>query len=147
MAQPFVFKLQKVLNYRRQVEEQAMMALATAQRRYQDQASLLDALKSRLARAETEFHGRSEYTPQDLWLWRTYKQAADHDVAEAEATLQWLAKELQKAREEMVTRAKDRKLLDKLKENQAKRYDQETRLAEQKDFDESSTLRFKHQDF
>lgn len=147
MAKPFHFKLDKVLDFRRQREEQAMLVLAEAQRRYRDQAARLDGLRRRLARAEAEFFGRDEYTPADMWLWRTYKQAADLDIKAAEAELQRLAKELQKARTEVIARAKDRKLLEKLKENQAKRYDQETRLAEQKEFDESSTLRFKHPDF
>ncbi len=147
MAKPFHFKLDKVLDYRRQREEQAMIALATAQRRYRDQAALLDGLKRRLERAEAEFFGRRQYSPADLWLWRTYKRAADLDIKAAEAELHRLAKELQKARQEVIARAKDRKLLEKLKENQAKRYGDKARLAEQKEFDESSTLRFRHPDF
>lgn len=146
MAKPFQFKLDKVLDYRRQQEDQAMLALAAVQRRYRDQAVRLDGLKLRLSRAEAEFFGRSEYTPADLWLWRTYKQAADRDIRIAEAQLQRLAKELQNARQEVIARAKDRKLLEKLKDNQAKRYDKEARLAEQNEFDESSTLRFRHPD-
>ncbi|EGJ49411.1 flagellar export protein FliJ [Desulfocurvibacter africanus subsp. africanus str. Walvis Bay] len=141
------FKLEKVLDFRRQREEQAMLVMAEAQRRYRDQAEFLDGLKSRLARAEAEFFSRKAYTPPDLWLWNTYKKAADFDIKLADAALQRLAKELQRARLEVIARAKDRKLLEKLKENQAKRYEQEERLAEQKEFDESSTLRFKHQDF
>lgn len=124
-----------------------MIALATAQRRYREQAARLDGLKRRLERAEAEFFGRREYSPADLWLWRTYKRAADQDIKAAEAELQRLAKELQNVRLEVIARAKDRKLLEKLKENQAKRYDNEARLAEQKEFDESSTLRFRHPDF
>lgn len=123
-----------------------MLVLAEAQRRYRDQAAHLDSLKSRLARAEADFFNRQSYTPQDMWLWRTYKKAADFDIKMADAALQRLAKELQRARQEVIARAKDRKLLEKLKDNQARRYEQEERLAEQKEFDESSTLRFKHQD-
>lgn len=123
-----------------------MLVLAEAQRRYRDQAVFLDSLKSRLARAEADFFSRQAYTPQDMWLWRTYKKAADFDIKMADMALQRLAKELQRARQEVIARAKDRKLLEKLKENQARRYEQEERLAEQKEFDESSTLRFKHKD-
>jgi len=50
------------------------------------------------------------------------------------------------AQAELIDRARDRKLLDKLKTRQAALHAKAENLAEQKEFDEMSSLRFRHQD-
>lgn len=144
MPKPFHFKLEKVLDFRKQAEEQARLALADAQRLHSEQEEVVSNVKRKLAE-----HQAKEYeklSASDLWLWRQYNEALKSDLSTAESRLKQLALNLQKARMIAVEKSKERKLLEKLKENQAEKYYEEESLKEQKEYDEMATIRFKPED-
>ncbi len=144
MPKPFHFKLEKVLDFRKQAEEQARQALADAQRLHLEQEEVVSSVKRKLAE-----HQAKEYeklSAADLWLWRQYNEALKSDLTTAENRLKQLALNLQKARMIAVEKSKERKLLEKLKENQAEKYYEEESLKEQKEYDEMATIRFKPKD-
>lgn len=62
----------------------------------------------------------------------------------AELQLNQLANKVERAREEAIAKAKDRKLLEKLKTNQAEAYVKEELLKEQKSYDEMSTILYEN---
>lgn len=140
MAKPFVFRLEKVLEYRLQLEEQAKLALARALTEHAKGEQAVRELELRL-----EEHLRKAYagdmSTNDLWLWRQYRQALEQDLVSARAELARLALKLQKARQDAVSRSKDRKLLEKLKEQQAGKHHEEQALREHKESDEMAALR------
>ncbi len=144
MAAPFVFKLEKVLEFRKQAEEQASMALTEARRLHQEQKQAVFAVEKKIVE-----HNRQKYKNLDansMWLWRQYDEALKTDLHSAKNRMKQLALNLQKCRAEAVKKSKDRKLLEKLKENQAKKYYEEEQLKEQKEYDEMATIRFKPKD-
>ena len=146
MAKPFQFKLQKVLDYRAQLEDQAKMDLARAQAAHDAQQRTVADIQRRLAaHVEQGFQdGRADaegVSPGDIWLWRQYKDALEQDLTEAKAVLGKLALKLQKARQVLVSRSKDKKLLEKLKEKQARRHHEEESQREEKEFDELAAIR------
>ncbi|CCO22816.1 flagellar export protein FliJ [Maridesulfovibrio hydrothermalis] len=145
MPKPYVFKLEKVLEFRKQAEEQASMALAQAIRLHQDQKKAVFAVEEKMAAHEKEKF--KNITANDMWLWQQYDVALKADLSTARSRLKQLALNLQKCRTEAVKKSKDRKLLEKLKENQAKKYHEEENLKEQKEYDEMATIRFKSKDF
>jgi len=145
MPKPFVFRLEKVLDYRRQLEDQARMALASAQARHKAQEEVLRDVETRLA-AHLDRGFGAKATQADIWLWMQYRQALDRDLIAARAELQRLALILQNCRQEAVLRSREKKLLEKLKDRQAKKHHVAENLAEQKEFDEMSTLRHEPQD-
>ncbi len=141
MPKPYSFKLEKILDFRKQVEEQARLALAEATRLHADQKKIVDEIEQKKIN-----HQKKEYeklSVDDLWLWRQYNEALTKDLHSAQNRLTQLALNLQRCRTEAVQKSKDRKLLEKLKENQAKKYYEEENLKEQKEYDEMATLRFK----
>ncbi|WBF68754.1 flagellar export protein FliJ [Desulfovibrio subterraneus] len=140
---PYKFKLQQVLDYRNQLEDQAKMAFTQAQQRYDAHVARVNGLRQRLAEYEPKLYQTNN--PSELWLLRNFVQALTLDVATAESRLLQLAQELNKARQNLVKKSQERKLLDKLKENQAKRHAKEERFKEQQQFDETATLRYKPQ--
>ncbi|WP_320173476.1 flagellar export protein FliJ [Maridesulfovibrio sp.] len=145
MAKPFAFKLEKVLEFREQAEEQARFALAEALRLHQEQKKKLWAVEEKIVA-----HQKKKYdnlSANDMWLWQQYDMALKEDLHAAQLRLKQLALNLQKCRAEAVTKSKDRKLLEKLKENQAKKYHEEESLKEQKEYDEMATIRFKPENF
>jgi flagellar FliJ protein len=146
MARPFSFKLQKVLDYRGLLEEQAKGALARAQAERDGQAARLadleDRHKAHLAKAAES--GRSA---NDMWLWRQYRDALEQDISRERLTLSQLEHKLHKCRQETVERSKEKKLLEKLKETQARKHNAHETAREAKENDEMATLRYEHEDF
>lgn len=145
MAKKFSFRLDRVLDLRAQLEDQARMMLARAQAEHDEQEARVEDLRNRLAEHMGK-QAEARKSSGDLWLWDNYKRALENDVAEAQVRLRELALKLQKARKEAVDRSRDRKLLEKLKETQARKHDEEEHLREQKENDEMATLRRKPSD-
>ena len=142
MAGPFRFNLQRVLEYRGQLEEQAKLALATALRAVTDQEGRIKALADEIRENERAITQKKTVTPAEMWLYRTYKERLLQDVAQARIKLEGLKNELNMRRTEAVARSKERKLLEKLKSNQAVNYAREESLKEQNGFDEMATIRY-----
>ena len=145
MSKAFRFNLQKVLDVRSQLEDQAKQALAKAQQALHAQREHLRVLRDTLADHLTAVSQAQDVTAADIWLWNNYKNRLDDDLTQGHAQEIQLAQDVQTRRMELIDRAKDRKLLEKLKETQAKRHETEQNRLEQAEFDEMATLRFRHE--
>jgi len=145
MTKPFAFKLEKVLDYREQLEEHAKAALARAREAHEAKAAFVADLEARLA-AHMDKEVESRKSANDMWLWRQYKDALGQDITIARMDLKSLELKLQRCRAEAVERSKDRKLLEKLKETQAKKHHEEQNAREEKENDEMATLRYESKD-
>lgn len=146
MPRPFRFPLQKVLEYREQLEDRARLSLARAQKTHDEQLRLVREMGVRLER-HLRKGLKKDAGANEMWLWRQYKQALEQDMAAAQARLAELALKLQKCRLDAVNKSKDRKLLEKLKQQQAARHDDEEQRKEEKENDEMAALRFRREDF
>lgn len=146
MPKKFSFKLEKVLDYRGQLEEQAKSALAAAQAKYDAQVGVVDDLVSRL-KAHMAKERESQKSTNDMWLWRQYKDALEQDISQARYRLSELELNLHKRRQEAVEKSRDKKLLEKLKQTQAKKHHEEESAREEKENDEMATIRYESKDF
>jgi len=142
---PFKFRLERVLDYRRQLEEQAKMELAKVLRER-------DLLQAKLANLEMRYDEQNwrmaeakSMTAAELWLWRTYKERLEGELEETRFAVERIEIEVARCRRQAVERAKERKLLEKLKSTQAVKYVREQNLSEQKEFDEMATIRYRPQ--
>jgi flagellar protein FliJ len=142
MPRPFRFGLQKILDVREQLEEQAKIKLSKAQAFYMEKVRAVERLRETLTEHEASLYKEERLSAADIWLWRNYKERLLLDVARAESAMLEAAKELNRCRREAVLKAKERKLLEKLKEKQAIRHAEDEKLKEQKEFDEMATLRY-----
>lgn len=147
MPRPFRFPLQKVLEYRSQLEEEAKLELAKAQHNYAKQGKIINALRSRFEEHKLSLNKKGGATADDWWLWKNYAEGLQADLKKAEERLLELAKELNKRRREAVAAARDHKLLEKLKQKQAAKHVKEEERKEQNEFDEMATIRYKPQNF
>ncbi|MBU1003228.1 MAG: flagellar export protein FliJ [Proteobacteria bacterium] len=143
----FRFSLERVLDYRRQLEDQAKMDVAKALAAHNERAQHLDKLQVKLAQHEASLYSEEAITEKDIWLWRRYFSALKDDISTAEAQLQKLAKILTEARQRLMTRSRDKKLLERLKANQEGAFRKEENLKEQRESDEMATIRFQHGSF
>lgn len=142
MAKPFHFKLQRILEYRKQVEDQAKLALAQAKHAAEAQARLLDQLEEDLRGCLDAMTSGKNMTQADLWLWTGYKKRLEFDTQEARRKFVELNQHAEKLRRELVARSTERKLLEKFRAKQAEKHVQAEQHKEQKEFDETATLRY-----
>ncbi|MBC15950.1 Flagellar export protein FliJ [Pseudodesulfovibrio profundus] len=146
MAKKFSFKLDKVLDYRAQLEDQAKAALAAAQAAHDTQQAKVHGLQSQLAK-HMDNEEKSRKSTNDMWLWRQFKTALEQDIERERMELSRLELNLHQRRQEAVDRSRDKKLLEKLKQTQAKKHHEEQSAREEKENDEMATIRFQSQDF
>ena len=140
---PFRFRLEQVRLYRKQLEEQAMQALAQAvvqrdalKNRIRALRKTLEEQRARLSRAEA-------LDAAERWLVSNYAAALKEDIASAERALKEAEEHVDLRRSELVQKAKERGLLDSLKDKQSARHLQLERQHEQRNYDETATLRYR----
>lgn len=142
MTKPYRFKLEKVLDFRRQAEDQAKLALAKAQERLEAERLALQGLLREREEREAAFAASRDWQAADLWLWEGWRKRLKLDMERCQGRIRMCETEVERARNELINRAKERKLLEKLKEKQAVRHAREAQAVEQKGYDEISTILF-----
>lgn len=140
----FRFRLQKVLEYRRQREDQAKFAFAKAKADHEAQSSLVTTLRSAIDRHEKSLYTGKKLTEGDIWLWRQYRKRLLQDLEKAEMRLMELARLMNTRRRELVERSKERKLLERLRTQQELEFRREANAREQREYDEMATIRYAH---
>ncbi|WP_165175008.1 flagellar export protein FliJ [Desulfovibrio sp. ZJ369] len=140
---PFRFAMQKVLDYREQLEEEAKVRLAEAERRLQEAQKRLDQLRGELERAADRLRDNPLMEAGERWLQEQYITGLRADVAAASLQERMMDQMAQEARKLLAARAIDKKLLEKLKERQKKHFIRAEQLQEQRFNDETATLRYK----
>jgi flagellar FliJ protein len=142
MARPFIFKLEKLLEYREQLEDQAKLALSKARQDLRTQAALVEKLEEDLQACVSSMNEIKQMTQAELWLWSGWRKRLELDKREAQARQVQLERVVEERRVDLVVKAKDRKLLEKLRAKEAIRHAQEEQRKEQNAFDETATLRY-----
>ncbi|SHN70650.1 flagellar export protein FliJ [Desulfovibrio litoralis] len=138
----FQFNLEQVLKYRVQLEEQASIQHAQAKQAHDIKKAELEELKQLLQNHEKEWSNKIEFSPSELWLARHYETALKEDINITTENVTALYRELERCRNELIKKAQERELLEKLKLKQAERYEYEERQKELKINDETATLRY-----
>lgn len=138
----FRFSLEQVLRYRKQLEEQAMLAFSRAvgarDKRLAEKAEYEAALgeaRARLSRA-------ADLDADERWLVSAYAAALGHDIERARKDLVALEENVDRSRADLTQKAQDRKLLEKLREKQENRHRLAENHREQQNYDDIATIRF-----
>ena len=140
---PFHFKMQKVLDYREQLEEEAKVDLALKQRLLEESRALFEQLKTELRQSENRLYQAALAPQGERGLMEQYIKGLKGDVANAAMQTRMHEQLVEEARKLLAARAIERKLLEKLKERQNLQYLREEQLKEQRVNDETATLRYK----
>ena len=138
----FTFRLEQVLRYRIQLEDEAKQRLAEATR-------VRDAIRARIAEIDEELvvarqtlHDFPMLSEGERYVAQTYEVALRAERKTALIKLLQQDALVEDCRIELTAKAQERSLLEKLKEKQAKRHAKEELLHEQRTNDETATLRF-----
>ena len=137
----FKFRLEQVLKYRSQLEDQASLAFGQARSALAAQAEKLKQLEKNLESQESMPYRSA----QEYWLRGNFIRSLREDIAEAELARQRLELLVERRRHEMVKASQERQLLDKLKEKQAERHAHEQKIKEQNNLDEIASIRHEAQ--
>ena len=144
---PFHFRLQQVLDYRKQLEEQATLALAEATARRDAAVAHLRLLATQMTEQRERLSHAEGLSAGERWLIQTYQTALREESIQTGKYLTACEEQVDLCRVDLVKKAQEHELLCKLKEKQALRHAQQARLSEQREYDETATLRFKNVSF
>lgn len=141
------FKLQAVLNYRQSLEDQAQQILATSLQRQSDLKNQLQEKKQRLQRLDRELKIRQVdgLTVAEMDLYESQIQHHRRSIEDIQNQLHRLDQQIDFERKELLHAARERQVMEKLKDKQEAEYQQELSRKERAMLDEIS-LRSKGQD-
>ncbi len=143
----FKFKMQKVLDYREQLEEEAKVKLAAAEYQLLMEKRRAEQLNTMLAEQEHKLYHDVEITWADRWLLENFVKGLRSDLSSCLLQVRNMENLVHEARKLLTERAKDKKLLEKLKSRQNEQYLRDENLKEQRTNDETATLRYKAPSF
>lgn len=140
---PFHFSMQKVLDYREQLEEEAKVRLAKAEQQRNELRSRLEIIRKDLLEQEERLYTHPPNNAGERWLLEHFVRGLKADMAATAVQLRAAENMVEESRRILAQRAMDRKILDKLKERQKQHYMHDERMKEQRFNDEIATLRYK----
>lgn len=139
----FKFKLQQVLNYRGQLEDQAKMALGHAQNELAVRQKQVDELQVELAVQVSKGYNEGIRTVDERWVQDNYIRRLKEDLEKARLRREEAEMLVHRCRADLMHKSQDRQLLDKLCEKQREKYNHEEAQKEQNALDEMAGIRFR----
>jgi flagellar FliJ protein len=134
----FHFRLESLLKYRRQLEEQSLIRLASATAELLQEQELLNNLQEESAEQliALEECQQGIVTVAKLKMLRDYNDKLKEDIILQKQQVDQAAARRQLRIDETEQAMKDRKLVEKLREKRLLQYQKEMLLEEQKELDE-----------
>lgn len=126
----FSFKLQRVLDFRVNLEEKKKEEFVSSLRNHMHQEKLLKKFeedRNSSSKSVANFRTSIEYQNYSRYL-----EYMDNKIEEQRFKLHTANEELEKKKEELIKSTADRKVIDKLKEKALKEFEREQLLKEQR---------------
>lgn len=137
----FVFSLQKVLEYRQRLEEQAIRDFAEAQKRVHHQQALLAHLLTRRMQCLQQSSRARRLTVQMLDVEQTYLSALEQRIEAQRRRVAEAETALEERRRALIEAQRERKTLERLREKHYEQWRQEYLRWEQRALDDLATVR------
>lgn len=134
------FKLQSVLNYRQSLEDLAQQALAVSLQRKSDLEAELQCQQSKLQQHDVELKQRQQdgLSVAEIDLFETQIQHCRRMITQLQQELDSLERQIVGERQELISMARDRQVMEKLKDKQETEYRKELSRKEREILDEIS---------
>ncbi len=137
----FKFSLQQILNYREQLEQEAKSNFARVENERQREEANFKALQLALLEQQANLAALNGIDFDKREMIQNYIRGLREDLVKSQKYLQILITKVEEARQILTEKAKDKKILEKLKEKEEKDYVYQEKQNEQKFFDEITTGR------
>lgn len=134
------FKLQSVLNYRQSLEDQAQQVLTASLQEKHELVAELERQQELLRRHDAELRARQQggLTIAEMELFEVPIQHGRRLIAQLSQQLERLERRIVGEREELLAKARDRQVMEKLKDKQDAEYLKELNRKEREILDEIS---------
>jgi flagellar protein FliJ len=140
----YVFKLQSVLDYRKNIEEKIHNDFSEKKRELEaEKLNLKSLVKERVDLIDElrKIHGRTVHAG-DIARYVAYVEKIRDREKKQKEIIERIKDELELKRSELLEAVKKRKVMEKLKERHTDEYDSNMNALEQKNSDEMSVLKF-----
>lgn len=114
------FQLQKVLNYRKEIEKVRKIEFDAAKREFEDAAEVLERHRAEADRARVEYNNKQAAVVNagELQMYADFFRRKTGDIQSQSVQVDSLGREMTERREVLMDAAKDKKALELLKEKQ-----------------------------
>ena len=138
----FKFKLQSLMNLRERREEEAKKNYRESLKKINDEENKLLEMKTELKKFESEYQKTISINPELMSQFYLYYEKLEHNVIEQREQVALAKQEMEINKKNLIEARKERKKIEKIKENELERYLDEVKKAEQKFIDEIATQKF-----
>ena len=141
------FRLQRVLDYRRQHEKDCEHALHQVQLLHQQEAARLAALQTE-AQAQEEHLEQARglaLSPEELQGWQRYHQVLTQRIAAQQDIVAQAAQVATEQRQKLLVARQETKVIEKLRDKAKQRYLRELTSRDQQLLDELALTRSRHE--
>lgn len=142
----FKFKLQTVLNHRQKKEDVLKRELAVVKQRFEDEKHLLEQLRFKLLDIQTELRIKQKVMvdASEAVTYSNYMDRVERETEVQMVKVTDIAAEVRKTQGLLIEASKDRRVLEKLHDNQREDFKKELERIEQNSIDEIATIRQNH---
>ncbi len=132
----FDFKLEKVLDYRENIEKKSKEEFSQILAIYNREKEELEKLNFKKQIIQNKEYTKNLKTANDLRIYQRYLMYIEKSIEEKIHDLENAEKELEKSRLNLIKSTKDKKIIEILKENAFEDYLSEENRIEQKNLDD-----------
>lgn len=134
----FKFRLQKVLDYKQQVEDTKKQELFRLMKIFHEEEKVLIKLHELLLKKLSEFEEKQqgELDILELLFYSGYISRLNGEIEQQREKLKQLALQIEQKRGEVIAASKERRIMEKLREKKYKEFMKEESRREQKFLDE-----------
>ena len=134
------FKLQSVLNYRQSLEDQAQQQLVATQQQRRDTEARIQARQQAMQSYDQELRRRQQegLTVAEMELFESRIQDSRRQIEDFREQLRLLDRRIAEQRRQLLAAARERQVLEKLKDKQNAEYQRELSRKERAMLDEIS---------
>ena len=138
------FRLDQVLNYRKEMEKVRKVEFAEARQELEDASTLLECEEEKVSRLDSEFMDRQQegITAQELQIYSSFFRRKSVDIKNQRTNVGLLDHEVSRKRETLIDASKGKKMLETL-ERKSVREMQKKIADKEKDVMEEIALRRK----
>jgi len=128
----FNFKLERILNYKQMVENSKKNKFGLVQRKLYEEESILNNFNEYKKTILKEKNSSTELKAGYLALYNTYINDLNNKIKKQQQKVIETEVELEKAKAEMIDAVKEKKIFEKLKENEYERFTYDLKKQEEK---------------
>jgi flagellar FliJ protein len=130
------FSLSSVLKFRKSAEEEAAREVAHIKKRLENEKGLLMEMEASKESAVTRYREKKGLTVEEINIFHSFISTLDAEIIRQKKRVSDLVRECESKREELISAAMDKKIMETMRDREWEDYKRVMRLLDQKNMDE-----------